>query len=143
MKNVLLLSFLSILLFSCKQEEKKYSIEDELKIDSIKTAIMKEAEESAYKESESGWKYKAETNKMTNTKDIFCTVQSNESLNLKFPYNGVNYGSLTVRKMNGKTNILISVMKGQITGEYENEYFKAKFDNDKQITFSYASTSDG
>ncbi|WP_369769270.1 hypothetical protein [Flavobacterium sp. WC2416] len=103
---------------------------------------MKRVELKAYKENESGWKYDTIENKMTSVKDIFCTIQSSESLDLKAPYDGVNYGTLTVRKMNGKTSIIISIMKGQISGGYENEYFKARFDDQKQITFSYLGPAD-
>lgn len=142
MKKFTLLSLLAILLFNCKQAEKEYTFEEKLQIDSIKTSILKDAEKEAYKEKVSGWKYETSINKMTSTKDIFCSVQSNESLNLEAPYDGVNYGSLIVRKMNGEVDIIISIMKGQISGGYENDFFKARFDDEKQITFSYLSPSD-
>ena len=127
---------------SCKQEEKQYTLEEQIKIDSIKETILKKAEINAYKEDIAGWKYETKINKMTSAKDLFCTVQSNESLNLDFPYEGVNFGTITVRKMDGDVDILISIMKGQIYGGYENEFFKARFDDGKQITFSFLTPSD-
>lgn len=142
MKKILLVSLLAVLLFNCKQAEKEYTFEEKLKIDSIKESILKKVENDAYKEKINGWKYETRINKMTSSKDIFCTVQSNETLSLGAPYDGVNYGSLVVRKMNGEVDIIISIMKGQISGGYENEYFKARFDDEKQITFSYLSPSD-
>jgi hypothetical protein len=141
MKKIIL-GLLMVVFCGCKQEEKQYTIEEQIKIDSIKETILKEAENKAYKDSIAGWNYETKINKMTGTKDLFCTVQSNESLNLDFPYDGVNYGGLTVRRMNGEVDIIIAIMKGQISGGYENEYFKARFDDGKQITFSYLSPSD-
>jgi hypothetical protein len=137
-----ILGILMLTLLSCKQTEKKYTFEEQQQIDSIKNSIMKEAEKKAYKEEINGWKYETKINKMTGSKDKFCSVQSNESLDLSFPYEGVNYGTLTVRRMDGEIDILISIMKGQIYGGYENEYFKARFDDGKQITFSYITPSD-
>jgi hypothetical protein len=142
MRKILLLLLLAVLLFNCKQAEKNYTFEEQLQIDSIKTSILKEVENKVYKDSIDGWKYETVTNKMTSAQDKFCRVQSNESLSLGAPYDGVNYGSLTVRRMNGEMDIIISIMKGQISGGYENDYFKARFDNEKQITFSYLSPSD-
>lgn len=141
MKKILLVS-LSILLFNCKEKEREYTPEETLKIDSITKALMQKSETEAYKEDTGGWKYDTVKNKMTDAKDIFCRVQSNESLNLTAPYDGVNFGQLTVRRMNGEMAIVISIMKGQISGGYENEYFKARFDDGKQITFSYSEPTD-
>lgn len=131
-------------MFNCKdvKKEEDYTFEEHLKIDSIKQEILKKAEMNAYKVENTGWKYDTITNKMSDAKDIFCRVQSAESLSLDSPYDGVNFGTLTVRKMNGKIDVVISIMKGQITGGYENEYFKARFDQGKQITFSYLEPSD-
>lgn len=137
-----ILGILLISLIGCKQAEKEYTFKEQQQIDSIKNSILKEAEKKAYKAEINGWKYETKINKMTGSKDIFCKLQSNESLDLDFPYEGANYGTLTDRKMDGETDILISIMKGQIYGGYENEYFKARFDNGKQITFSYLTTSD-
>ncbi|SHG73635.1 hypothetical protein SAMN05444372_10989 [Flavobacterium micromati] len=133
---------LSILLFNCKEKEKEYTLEETLKMDSIARAIMEKSETEAFKEDISGWKYDTIKNKMTDVKDVFCRVQSNESLSLTAPYEGVNFGQLTVRRMNGQVDIIISIMKGQISGGYENEYFKARFDNGKQTTFSYSEPAD-
>jgi hypothetical protein len=143
MKKIILLLCLSSLISNCKEKEREYTFEEKLKIDSIKKVIMQKAETKAYKEELAGWKYDTIKNKMTDAKDIFCKVQSNESLNLTAPYDGVNFGQLTVRRINGQMDIVISIMKGQISGGYENEYFKARFDDGKEKTFSYLSTADG
>jgi hypothetical protein len=142
MKKIVLGLLMAVSFFNCKQAEKKYTFEEQQQIDSIKTSILKEVENKVYKDSVGGWKYETEINKMTSAKDVFCRVQSNESLKLNFPYDGVNYGGLTVRRMNGEMDIIISIMKGQISGGYENEYFKARFDDGKQMTFSYLSPTD-
>jgi hypothetical protein len=142
MKKIILLLCLSLLISNCKDKEREYTVEETLKIDSIAKVIMQKSETEAYKEDIGGWKYDTVKNKMTDAKDIFCRVQSNESLSLTAPYDGVNFGQLTVRRMNGQIDIIISIMKGQISGGYENEYFKARFDDGKQTTFSYSEPAD-
>jgi hypothetical protein len=149
MKKILLVCIF-IVLFSCKENERVYTPENERVytpeesriIDSFVRGVIKKPEIKINKEVVRGWKYDTIKNKMTDAKDIFCVVQSNESLNLTAPYDGVNFGKLTVRRMNGKVAVIISIAKGQISGGYENDYIKARFDKGKQITFSYLEPTD-
>jgi hypothetical protein len=138
MKKIMYLFVMPLLFFNCKQAES----ENAYSLTVVDTAAISGIDTSNVNEKVKGWEYETKTNKMTSNKDKYCTVRSNESLNLEFPYNGINYGTLTVRRMNGEIDILIQVDKGQITGGYENEFFKTRFDDEKQITFSYLGSSD-
>jgi hypothetical protein len=88
------------------------------------------------------WEYNTSEDKMTSNITKYATITSNESLSLDFPYEGNNLGYLKLRKKNGVLNILIMIDKGQISGSYENENVKVRFDDNKAITFSYSKPED-
>ncbi|RVT78544.1 hypothetical protein EOD40_04735 [Flavobacterium sufflavum] len=88
------------------------------------------------------WQYDSSIDKMTSKTSKFATITSNESLDLDFPYDGVNWAYLTLRKKNGTLNIYLKIDKGQIHGGYENNYIEVRFDEDKPITFSYSEPED-
>ena len=143
MKKLLLIIFIG--LTSCNNQSKKveYSFEEQKTHDSLVEIEMEKFRTEVQKDKVTGWNYEEEKNPMTDSKNIYYHVQSKESLKLKFPYEGVNFGRLTVRRVDGSTDILISIKKGQITGDYENKYFNARFDDGKQTKFSYLGTADG
>ena len=93
-------------------------------------------------EIERKWEYDSSIDKMTSNTTKYAIITSNESLNLEFPYDGINYGNLSLRKNNGRLNIYIKIDKGQITGGYDNNYIKVRFDDEKAITFSYSESQD-
>lgn len=88
------------------------------------------------------WQYDSSIDKMTSKTSKFATIRSSESLDLDFPYDGINFGYLIIRKMNDRLGILIRVDKGQISGGYENNYIKVRFDDETPITFSYSEPAD-
>lgn len=61
------------------------------------------------------WSYGSEVDQMTSKTSNFATLISENSLHLTFPYQGDNYGFLTVRSLSGKgVDVLVRVKKGQI-----------------------------
>jgi len=60
------------------------------------------------------WEYDKHEDKMTGGITEFARLRSDNSLDLRFPYSGQNYGALTIRKKRGETNVILSVRKGQI-----------------------------
>ncbi|WP_433813083.1 hypothetical protein [Flavobacterium johnsoniae] len=88
------------------------------------------------------WEYQQSTDKMTSKPIKFAQIISNESLHLEFPYEGVNYGRLTLREKNG-LDIYLSIDKGQISGGYDNNFITVRFDEEKPLKFSYTEPQDG
>ncbi|AWK07089.1 hypothetical protein HYN56_23795 [Flavobacterium crocinum] len=88
------------------------------------------------------WEYHQSTDKMTSKAINFAQIMSNQSLDLEFPYEGTNYGRLTLRKKDG-LDIYLSIDKGQITGGYDNNYISVRFDEEKPMKFSYTEPQDG
>lgn len=112
MKAILqiILLFNVIMLFSCKRNIEPVK---ELAIDTAAIAV-----DSISPIVNNKWRYHHSIDKMTSKSSKFADIISNESLHLEFPYDGVNYGQLTLRNKNG-LNIYLSIQKGQISGGYD------------------------
>lgn len=89
------------------------------------------------------WTYDIDEVGIDKTKSIYAINRSINSLDLKFPYNGSNHGSLVIRKMKNKIEILLSIDKGQIIGEIYNIKGKIKFDNSNSFSFTANKSNDG
>jgi hypothetical protein len=132
-KNIFLL-FSIIILFSCKRNIEPVT---EVAIDTVAIAV-----DSIVPIVSKNWQYHQSIDKMTSKSTKFAEITSNESLDLGFPYEGVNYGQLTLRHKN-RLNIYLSIQKGQISGGYENNFITVRFDDEKPIKFSYSEPQDG
>lgn len=138
MKKILFIVFL-LSLSSCKN----ISENETLYLGMDTTAVVIDTMPDYVPTINNEWEYDTSVDKMTSNTTKFAIITSNESLTLDFPYDGINSGYLQLRKKNGVLNILIRIDKGQISGGYENDYVKVRFDDGKAITFSYASPEDG
>ncbi|MCV2483633.1 hypothetical protein OD917_01760 [Flavobacterium sp. SH_e] len=139
MKNLIIhiiATFITILLFSC-QRTFQSDTDLALAVDSAAIAVDSIAPTITNK-----WEYHQSTDKMTSKAIKFAQIISNESLDLEFPYEGTNYGRLTLRKKDG-LDIYLSIDKGQISGGYDNNYISVRFDEEKPIKFSYTEPQDG
>ena len=90
------------------------------------------------------WQYRNQTDKMTDAKVTFSTLESNNSLSLGFPYQGSNYGTITIRK-NGRSSphVYVSVEKGQILcNSWDRCVIKVRFDSSPPMSFAGAPPSD-
>jgi hypothetical protein len=128
--------FSVIILFSCKRNIEPVT---EVAIDTVAVAIDSIEPTPTIS---NNWQYHQSVDKMTSKSTKFAEIISNESLNLGFPYDGVNYGRLTLRNKNG-LNIYLSIDKGQISGGYDNNFITVRFDEEKAIKFSYSESQDG
>ena len=126
--------FSAIILFSCKRNTELVT---EVAVDTVAIAV-----DSIAPTVSNNWQYHQSIDKMTSKSTKFAEIISNESLNLEFPYDGVNYGRLTLRNKNG-LNIYLSIDKGQISGGYDNNFITVRFDEEKPIKFSYSEPQDG
>lgn len=127
---------IAVLLFSC-QKTTLSDTEPAVAIDSAAIIV-----DSISPTITNKWEYQQSTDKMTSKPIKFAQIISNESLHLESPYEGVNYGRLTLRKKNG-LDIYLSIDKGQISGGYDNNFITVRFDEEKPLTFSYTEPQDG
>lgn len=132
LQMIILISIITLI--SCKRNTESIT---ETAIDTVAVTIDSLAPIASH-----NWEYRESIDKMTSKPIKFAQIKSNESLDLKFPYDGVNYGQLTLRNKDG-LNIYLNIDKGQITGGYDNNFITVRFDNEKPIKFSYSEPQAG
>lgn len=92
------------------------------------------------------WEYGSSTDKMRGSTDKWATIDSDNEVNMDFPYNGgvTAHISVRTRKQDG-TQVLFFVDKGQIQcSEYNsNHRLHVKFDDGKIGAYSCSNSSDG
>lgn len=89
------------------------------------------------------WRYSTDLVGIDKEKMSWIETKSLNSLDLKFPYNGINRGELTIRKSKGKTELIFSINKGQILCDIYTCKGRIKFDTSPSIPFTGVKPSDG
>lgn len=90
------------------------------------------------------WEYSESVNEMDNKTNYFASITSDNELDFDFPYQGGSSGSITIRNMDGKNTVAISIEKGQFMPNFmDSEYIRVKFDDDELEKYSYAMAADG
>ena len=90
------------------------------------------------------WRYSESTDEMDNKKNYFAVLTSDNELNFDFPYSGGSSGYLTIRNMDGKNSVAISIEKGQFMTSYDNsEYIRIKFDDAVLEKYNFNGAADG
>ena len=80
---------------------------------------------------------------MTSKTVKYASIEANEELQFKFPYDGGSVASFTIRKKDGRNDIYLSVSKGQFNGTYDGGQIRIKFDDEQPKKFSFVAPSDG
>ena len=88
------------------------------------------------------WSYSQDSDKMTSKINYYASVQANEELQLKAPYDGGATATLTVRNITGKNEVLLKVSKGQFLAGIDEENIQVRFDTSKAETYSCSGPSD-
>jgi hypothetical protein len=95
------------------------------------------------KEEITKWQFQEDVDKMTSKTVKYASIEANEELEFKFPYDGGSVASLTIRKKDGGNDIYLSVSKGQFNGTYDGGQIRIKFDDEQPKKFSFVAPSDG
>ncbi len=93
--------------------------------------------------SSTSWDYSQFEDEMGSGKVYVATIQSSNTINLDFPYNGEQYGKLTLREhpKRGK-DVILKIERGQLLDSDYNDPVVVRFDTDKPLTFSSVGASD-
>jgi hypothetical protein len=93
--------------------------------------------------SSTSWDYSQFEDEMGSGKVYVATIQSSNTINLDFPYNGEQYGKLTLREhpKHGK-DVILKIERGQLLDSDYNDPVVVRFDTDKPLTFSSVGASD-
>jgi len=88
------------------------------------------------------WDYSEEEDKMTSGKTKYASIDANNLLQFKFPYQGGSVATFTVRKREGKTEILLEISKGQFITHVDGGYARIRFDDGKAFEINTNIPSD-
>ncbi len=139
----IILAFLSAVLFVCFSACSGSS-NDDPDINGLKksSATIDSIVQEANKPK--SWEYEDEEDKMTSKKIYMASIDANELLNLRSPYDGYVIASLTIRKKAGITDSYLTVTKGQFLANVVDEQpIKIRFDSTKAETYYCSAASDG
>jgi hypothetical protein len=89
------------------------------------------------------WKYDTDMLKLGQTRAT-ALVTSTQSLDLKFPYQGFNFGAVQIGKYSsGKSEVIFAVDKGQIVCAYGGCNIQIMFGSEKPENYLARLSSDG
>lgn len=81
------------------------------------------------------WEYSISEDKMNSSIRKIAYLNSSNLLEFDFPYDGGSYGTISIRKENGRTDILFKISKGQfLSNVMDGVPVRLKFDDQKAIT---------
>jgi hypothetical protein len=91
----------------------------------------------------SSWDYSQFEDEMGRGKVYTATIESKNTINLDFPYNGAQHGLLTLREhtKHGK-DVILKIERGQLLDSEYNDPVVVRFDSEKPLTFSSVGASD-
>lgn len=137
--------FLGIFLGSKKEVQQPELSYDEIEaadsIEVIEDEILKKPELSKVV-----WDFTITKDEMTDTKNIWATIRSDNFISQDFPYEGYTYASITVRYMKKYGyDVIIQITKGQIDGReyYGTHYVTARFDDGSPKKYYFNKAADG
>lgn len=92
------------------------------------------------------WHISSSTDEMTDTKNIWAKITSDNYISQDFPYEGLTYARITVRYMKKYGyDVLVEITKGQIDGReyYGTDYITARFDEGAPKRYYFNEAADG
>ena len=92
------------------------------------------------------WDFTISTDAMTDTKNIWAEIKSDNYIIQDFPYEGLTYAKLTVRYMKKYGyDVIVEITKGQINGSRYNgtNYITARFDEGNPKKYFFNEAADG
>lgn len=110
----------------------------------MKTIIATLAALLACTTASADWQYQDSADQMTSKRTSFARLESNNSLDLDFPYKGRNHGTLTVRQHpRYGQNVIFEIDQGQIMcSHYRGCSVIVRFDDQPPVTFSGTEPAD-
>lgn len=141
---IALVAFILVGVTAPKKEGEKEQASTPAKESPALAADAGQAVAAAPAEPTSKWQYSEDNDAMRGTTTKYAQVQSENTVDLDFPYGVVN-GQIIVRKRpKDGLNVMFSVDKGQILcHSYGDDHISVKFDDGPVKRYSCTGTSDG
>ena len=142
---IIAILFLFFMLYTCSNVHKKADSPEEDYVEVVDSVVVGEVEPNpeTYKKE---WDFTIKKDEMTDTKNIWATIQSDDYIIQEFPYGGNTYATITVRYMKKYGyDVLIYITKGQINGSdyYGTDFITARFDDGSPKKYRFDEAADG
>ena len=135
-----------ILFFAVSKCSQKTRIAQQPEEEYVAADTIEEVVDVAPEVRKSTWDFTIDKDPMTDTKNIWATIRSDNYIIQDFPYGGNTYASITVRYMKKYGyDVLIQITKGQINGRSYSgtDYITARFDGGTPKKFYFNESADG
>lgn len=142
--SVIVTLFLFVVLYTCSSNRRVSQAPEEEVVDSIEEVV--EVVPDVIEPSKKEWNFTIEKDPMTDTKNIWATIRSDNYISQDFPYEGSTYASITVRYMKKYGyDVVIQISKGQINGRNYSgtDYITARFDEGSSKKYYFNEAADG
>jgi hypothetical protein len=80
---------------------------------------------------------------MSSGKKYYASIDSDNSIDFEFPYDGGSTGSITVRNTDHKNEVMVGISKGQFNSGVDGTAVRVRFDDKKAVPFDCGEPSDG
>lgn len=118
-------------------------VEEEIIVDTVEACDVDNALSESTKVV---WDFTIDKDEMTDSKNIWATIISDNSISQNFPYEGSTFAKITIRYMKKYGyDAIISITKGQIHGNRYNgnNYITARFDDGTPKKYYFNEAADG
>lgn len=135
---------LIMLLLKCSNKSQIQKAEEEYVVADSIEEVVEVSPDPEY--TPKTWDFTIKKDEMTDTKNIWATIQSDDYITQDFPYNGNTYATITVRYMKKYGyDVLVYITKGQINGRdyYGTDYVTARFDDGSPRKYRFDEAADG
>lgn len=143
---LILFAILAIVLNRGCNERNTDVAESETAVIEEDSILIEEQVAPAPEPTKSLWFISTETDAMTDSKNIWASITSDDYIRQDFPYDGFTYAKITVRYMKKYGyDVLIGITKGQIDGRsyYGTDYVTARFDEGQPKKYFFNDAADG
>ena len=141
---LMILGFIVFGLSNKKQTTQPYvEAEDEL-VDSV--AVVADADDIDSEPTKAVWDFLIKKDEMTDSKNIWASITSDNYVTQDFPYEGLTRATITVRYMKKYGyDVLIQISDGQMNGReyYGTNYITARFDENSPKKYYFNESADG
>ena len=117
--------------------------ETEIVVDS---EIVEAVEPATPETTKSTWDFTFDKDQLTDSKNIWASITSDNYITQEFPYNGQTRAIITVRYMKKYGfDVIIQISQGQMNGRqyYGTDYITARFDNGSAKKYYFNESADG
>lgn len=138
--------FLVVSLVGKKQSAPSDVEAEDDEYETVDTAAVAEADDGGSTNNIVTWDFSIEKDEMTDTKNIWAKIISDNHISQSFPYEGYTYATITIRYMKKYGyDAIISISKGQIHGSRYNgdNYITARFDEGTPKKYTFNEAADG